>query len=808
MTAHHDRGKRCHSHHSRLRPPILSVLALLPLFAHSAVSLGDADLRSFLGQPLDVRIDIRADRTDWLDTQCISVRLGERELVPVPTGQLRLQETLESRTLLVRSLDDVVAPYLTLELTVRCDERTAPQKRTYDLAIPGLQAPVVVVNKTADGPAAASVTKQGNDSGVIPPSSRTPGKGYWITGKADSLDRIARGIYPRSTKMRAAFIDRVRAQNPELTLPADRERLNPGLRLRLPDLVSLANESPRLDPDGVGIAGAATIAQTQTQASRAASPPSPQPADPIATRRPAAKDLATAQTTARKDVAPPVEIKKPVSDRPTGSGGGFTLRLSGAEMDLSRSRGVSEATRAALRDKQMLLDADDQVAALLALRNTVKQLEGRLNEMQLKLTTGTLPVTAAKSEPAAKPAAADKTASAPAAPVSQAVPPAAPASPTAAPATATAPVAAAPNATEAKPQAPAAAPTPAPAPSPAPAPTMPAAKSATNATQAGEEAVGSVWSSPWILGLAGIAALLIGWMGWRVMRRPQGLPPTLAETSASGQSRAAPDRATSDFSGPSSDDFPASDWDVDAPVGVAPNSAFRSAPPSASLQSKLAAAAHHETVRMRATPPDLMDNEAAALELDTRPATSVDFVLGDEGGEDKSRRQRYMEERFPELAHHSISVDEPDSIIDAARHHYEEGQLQKAVELLTYAFEERPGQLRFWLALFEIHRLEQRVGDFADLAARFKNVHGGTDAWPKVQHIGRDLDPGQPLYAAALGRLGVPMDSDFDPMSENWLNVPMDFTSDVLMIELRHSLMAEHVVLDDELRRPLIEVPA
>jgi hypothetical protein len=265
------------------------------------------------------------------------------------------------------------------------------------------------------------------------------------------------------------------------------------------------------------------------------------------------------------------------------------------------------------------------------------------------------------------------------------------------------------------------------------------------------------------------------------------------------------DSATSDLRGPASDRLPIDDWDDDAPSRA---KTIRSGPPSANLQSALREAEHHETVRLRTPPPDLLDAAATSLELDTRPSTSVDFVLGDEGGEDKSRRQRYMEERFPELAHHSISVDEPDSIIDAARHHYEEGQLQKAIELLTYAFEERPGQLRFWLALFEIHRLEQRLDDFAELAARFKNVHGGTDAWPKVQHIGRDLDPGQPLYSAALGRLGVPMDADFDPMSENWLNVPMDFTSDVLMIELRHSLMAEHVVLDDELRRPLIEVQA
>lgn len=778
----------------------LAVSLALPSFA-SALSLGDADIRSFVGQPLDVRIDIRAGRNEWLDLSCVKAKAGDRTLLPLSSTYFRIQESLESRTLIVRTPDPIVTPYLTLELTVQCEGNAEASTRTYDLALPALVAPSVIIQQPGEAPKTVAAAPGGGDpapsaAGRAPVRPGTIGAGgQWTTSGKDSLASIARGVYPRSTKMRAAFIARMRELNADTTLPADSAPLTPGLKLRLPDLVSLANQSPRIDPALRDPAAAPSEGQPARKP--AAAPDAKAPAlSPTSPPKPAATAPATVTVPARETPRKSADAAPSAPARTTQSStGGFTLRLSGVEMDLSRSKGVSESTRAALRDKQLLLDADDQVAALLSLRNTVKQLEGRLNEMQLKLSTTTLP--------AVRPEAAPATQSAPQV--------TAPSSPPAAP-PATAPTPAPKQSAEPPAQTPAAQPqastvTPESAPqeaAKAPAATAPKATPAV-ATQPAEEA--PIWTSPLVLGIGALLVLLFGWAGWRWTRRNRGLPRTLADTHTDPEAGMARERATSDLQGPSSDDLPKSEWDDDEDARSSSGS-YRSSAPSAGLSEALREAEHQETVRMRAAPPDLLDASAASLELDTRPATSVDFVLGDEGGEDKSRRQRYMEERFPELAHRSISVDEPDSIIDAARHHYEEGQLQKAIELLTYAFEERPGQLRFWLALFEIHRLEQRVADFADLASRFKNVHGGTDAWPKVQHIGRDLDPGHPLYAAALGRLGVPMDADFDPMSENWLNVPMDFTSDVLMIELRHSLMAEHVVLDDELRRTLIEVPA
>ena len=49
-------------------------------------------------------------------------------------------------------------------------------------------------------------------------------------------------------------------------------------------------------------------------------------------------------------------------------------------------------------------------------------------------------------------------------------------------------------------------------------------------------------------------------------------------------------------------------------------------------------------------------------------------------------------------------------------------------------------------------------------------------------HIGSEMDPGNPLFAGGAGLAG---EVRFDPIAENWLHAPNDFTSDALMSDLR-----------------------
>jgi len=139
---------------------------------------------------------------------------------------------------------------------------------------------------------------------------------------------------------------------------------------------------------------------------------------------------------------------------------------------------------------------------------------------------------------------------------------------------------------------------------------------------------------------------------------------------------------------------------------------------------------------------------------------------------------------------------------------YEDGAMPRAVELLRFAAEGRPGEMRPWLALFEIYRLERLSGEYAELAARFRDTHGATLQWAKVRGFGMELDPSNPLYQEpplkSLETIGPQAARQLaaahpDPIVENWLEAPMDFENEVLASELRRSLMSQAKVEERDL---------
>ena len=184
--------------------------------------------------------------------------------------------------------------------------------------------------------------------------------------------------------------------------------------------------------------------------------------------------------------------------------------------------------------------------------------------------------------------------------------------------------------------------------------------------------------------------------------------------------------------------------------------------------------------------------DEAAFENEPAPArpqraldADVDIVTRFPDNNADDLRRRYIEERFPEIGKGAIVLDDPDSVVKGARLFYEDRAIARAVELLTFAIERHPGEVKTWLALFEIFRLEALTGEFAELARRFREEHGKSDYWRKVQYFGREIDPGNELYAekalntfetigpAQARRLAA--ESSFDPIAENWLGAPMDF---------------------------------
>ena len=190
-----------------------------------------------------------------------------------------------------------------------------------------------------------------------------------------------------------------------------------------------------------------------------------------------------------------------------------------------------------------------------------------------------------------------------------------------------------------------------------------------------------------------------------------------------------------------------------------------------------------------------------------RAEVTSDAALATRLEEDtEALRRRYIEERFPEIRAGTIVLDDPASVVKGARLFHEDGAIPRAVELLRFAIEDRPAELRPWLALFEIYRLERLSGEYAELAGRFRDRHGDSPQWPKVRSFGRELDPSHPLFREApvntletIGPQAARRMAPADPLAENWLDAPMDFENEVLATELRRSLMAGARVEDRDL---------
>lgn len=449
-----------------------------------------------------------------------------------------------------------------------------------------------------------------------------------VAGPGDTLESIAGRMFPSEPTARSQYLAALREANPAWAKggPSSPQ----GMAIALPDLRAYAR-------------GRVPSASTSLPpATRAAMP------------RVAAADASKAAEAPR-----------------------FVLKLSTAEMDLAPMRGMDERTRARLRERRLLLDADDNVAALLSLRNSVRHLESRIAELQLKLSAVPPSLATAKPQPA------------------QAIP-----------------------TTKVE--------------------SAPAPVSATLASPPWQQFVRAPWTWAILAALAAVALLAV----WR--RR---------------------------FGAAAQDDTP---------------SAMLPTPPAAPISSGAERDETHRAVRAMATDAALSNR---------LPANSSEL------------RRRYIEERFPEIGNRTLVLDDPSSIVKAARLFYEDGAVTPAVELLQFSIEEDPARPRTWLALFEIYRRERFADEYAALARRFREHHGDSADWLKVRYFGRDIDPANPLYSETDGgETDTPKQArriapaaTFDPVAENWLDAPMDFEHEVLANELRQAAMAQASLNEQDL---------
>jgi hypothetical protein len=437
--------------------------------------------------------------------------------------------------------------------------------------------------------------------------------------------------------------------------------------------------------------------------------------------------------------------------------GDFVLKLSASAMDLDASRGIDDKTRAKLRERLMILDADDQVSALLSLRHSVKELETQVADLRLKLSEMPASFPPPKPQPAPVAIEPPKVVPAPVkveppkveAPKVEAPEPVKVETPKVEP-----PKVEPPKVEPAKVEPPKVEP-------PKAEPPLP--------SKAAPQSPPTEWLDYALWALAAIFIIIAVMLALRLRRNrdaEEEEEPGTHDLGAPEDSGLGPDT-----DGLDDDHIVVAD---ELPEGM--EMEVESPPPAQERRRE-------------------MD---ADVDLPTNIPTNTDDL-----------RRRYIEERFPEIGKGAISLDDPDSVVKGARLFYEDGALPRAVELLQYAIERKPEELKCWLALFEIFRLESLTGEFAELATRFKELHGKSDYWPKVQYFGREIDPGNALYREApinsFETIGpaqakkLAAASNVDPVAENWLGAPMDFENEVLANDLRRTLMADAGINEGDL---------
>ena len=721
----------------------LALAAAAP--AASAVSLGEAQVRSALGEALDVRIPFTIPEGSSVDAACFAlVREPVMGTPALGEGVLTIERRRGEVALRIRTVTPVIEPAVAVNVRAACRGGAATTREYSFLLDPRPGAAIAVSTPTV----AARLNA--------------------IEG--ETLASLAAKIFPSQPQSRRAYVTALRDINPDLARQDENAASATGAPIALPDPRSIGRVHPTPPRSKARNADAPPVAAIVRR-----------PAISEATRtvpthenRPAVKRTEPSRPRVAQAPAISGQAQRRVPGERAVSAPSFQLKLSSAEVDLSRSRRVDDRMRAQLRERLLVLDADDQVAAMLSMRHNLTQLEARVADMQLKLDSmpALLAARAATPAPGATPARA---------------PPAVATSGSTAPA-----MAAAGKSTPA--QAPVGAES-----------VSPASRPETSPPARNEPTAGPAPAAP------AVQPAPVKATAETVPIPPvaQGLPATPAAAPASQAPEPAPVAPAPE------EGLPGWLWGVAVALAAAALLILWA------VRRRSRATTTEEWTELQqgeSVDPTVLEMDPAEepieVAAEVRPELASDASLATHlAGNSGELRRRYIEERFPEIQNGAITLGDPASVIKGARLFYEDGALTRSVELLQFVIEDNPAEVRQWLALFEIFRLERLSGEFAHLAQRFREHHGKTEYWRKVQYFGREIDPGNPLYReepvntletigpreAKRLAAGSAAAASFDPIAENWLNAPMDFENEVLANELRRRLMDEAYVNEQDL---------
>ncbi len=157
-------------------------------------------------------------------------------------------------------------------------------------------------------------------------------------------------------------------------------------------------------------------------------------------------------------------------------------------------------------------------------------------------------------------------------------------------------------------------------------------------------------------------------------------------------------------------------------------------------------------------------------------------------------RERYLAVRFPGAPHSDLELRDIPSVIKSARLYFEDGDIDRARELLECAAEVNAADESPWLAHLEILYLKKKGPPFTALAKRFHDHFPASGRWPEILRLGLRLDPEEPLYREAHPREAA-VDEHYGawPQVQNWIQAPFDLTGDVLAAEFHAKMRGGEV---------------
>ena len=152
-------------------------------------------------------------------------------------------------------------------------------------------------------------------------------------------------------------------------------------------------------------------------------------------------------------------------------------------------------------------------------------------------------------------------------------------------------------------------------------------------------------------------------------------------------------------------------------------------------------------------------------------------------------RERYLNARFPGTPHADKDLRDTAGVVKSARLYFEDGDVDRATELLEFAGDLNPGDEAAALALLEILFLARRPGAFREAAVAHHERFPDSGQWGEITRLGARLLPGDPLFKGARpAQEGRDDHYGAWPQVQNWIQAPFDLTGDVLAAEFHAKL--------------------